>query len=295
MQTATLLAVAPQPSPSLVQRVLQFPLIRIVLAVLFLMVPFLALQAAARYALDAKLLLRMAQLLAVGVGIAAYGWYVAKIEKRVPTEVALSGALQQYGVGLVVGIGMVCVSLGAIAALGGLQSLGWHAQPTVALPLLMHMTVGLIEEMLLRVIIFRVLQDWLGSALALLVSALLFALAHLGNDHMSALAFADLVAAGVFFAALFMLTGRLWLCAAVHAGWNFAQDGVFSLAVSGQSVYQGLFTTQLHGPDWLTGGAFGIEGSAVDLVLTTVASAVLLAIALRQGRWMAPAWRRRGS
>jgi hypothetical protein len=101
-----------------------------------------------------------------------------------------------------------------------------------------------------------------------------------------------LVVVGVFFAAAYLLTGRLWLCAALDAGWNFAQGSIFSLAVSGHEVKNGLLTTQLSGPDWLTGGAFGIEGSAVDLVLVVLASAAMVVLAQRRGRMGPPAWRR---
>jgi membrane protease YdiL (CAAX protease family) len=34
-------------------------------------------------------------------------------------------------------------------------------------------------------------------------------------------------AAGVLLASAFLRTGRLWLCAASHAAWNFFQDEIF--------------------------------------------------------------------
>jgi hypothetical protein len=50
--------------------------------------------------------------------------------------------------------------------------------------------------------------------------------------------------------------------------------------------------TELRGPDWLTGGAFGIEGSAIDLVLIVLASAAMVMLARRRGLMVQPAWRR---
>ena len=151
---------------------------------------------------------------------------------------------------------------------------------------------GLIEEMAMRGIFFRVLQESVGSWLALLASGLVFGAMHMINDNISVLAIANIALAGVFFAAAFLLTGRLWLCAALHAGWNFFQDGVFSLAVSGHEVKAGLLVTELSGPDWLTGGAFGIEGSAVDLVLVALATTAMVMLAQRRGRMVPPTWRR---
>ena len=274
------------------QRILQFPLTRILLGIVFFMVPFLLIQGAATHFFEVKLYSRMGQMLGAVVGCLSYAFYVIRIEKRDVCELGLKGALGEYGAGFVLGALMVCLSVASIAAFGGLASIALAPSSFIILPLLMHTTVGLVEEVLMRGIFFRVVQESIGSWLALLASGLVFGALHLINDNISVLAIANIAAAGVFFAAAFLLTGRLWLCAALHAGWNFAQDGIFSLAVSGHEVKNGLLTTQLSGPDWLTGGAFGIEGSAVDLALVLLASSVMVVLAQRKGRMVLPAWKR---
>lgn len=276
----------------LAQRILRFPVTRIVLGLVFFMAPFLLIQAGATHFFEEKLFSRMGQLFGACMGCLSYAFYVIQIEKRAVSELALRGALQEYSAGFVLGGLMVCVSLAGIAALGGLGTLSVASGSIIALPLLMHVAVGLIEEMLLRGIFFRVVQEYLGSGLALLASGLVFGGMHLVNDNVTVLAIANITVAGVFFASAFLLTGRLWLCAALHAGWNFFQDGVFSLAVSGHAVKTGLLVTELSGPDWLTGGAFGMEGSAVDLVLTVLAAGAMLLLAWRRGRFMRPSWKR---
>lgn len=279
-------------SAPLAQRILRFPVTRIVLGLVFFMVPFLLIQAGATHFFEEKLFSRLGQFFGACMGCLSYAFYVAKIEKRVVSELALPGALREYSTGFVLGGLMVCLSVAAIAAFGGLRTLSAAPASIIALPLLMHITVGLIEEMVMRGIFFRVLQESVGSWLALLASGLVFGAMHMINDNISVLAIANIAVAGVFFAAAFLLTGRLWLCAALHAGWNFFQDGVFSLAVSGHEVKAGLLVTELSGPDWLTGGAFGIEGSAVDLALVVLASAAMVLLAWRQGRIVRPSWLR---
>ncbi|MES2581184.1 MAG: type II CAAX endopeptidase family protein [Pseudomonadota bacterium] len=291
MTTATSVYLGGTAAP-LGQRILRFPLTRIILAIAFFMVPFLLIQGASTHFFEVKLYSRLGQLLGAVMGCLSYAFYVTRIEKRAVSELSLKGALPEYGAGFVLGGLMVCLSVASIAALGGLSAISMAPSSIVLLPLLMHITVGVIEEMLLRGIFFRVVQETIGSWLALLASGLVFGAMHLINDNISVLAIANIAAAGVFFAAAFLLTGRLWLCAALHAGWNFTQDGMFSLAVSGHEVKNGLLTTQLSGPDWLTGGAFGIEGSAVDLVLVVLASAVMVLLAQRRGRMVLPAWKR---
>ena len=279
-------------SAPLAQRILRFPVTRIVLALVFLMVPFLLIQAGATHFFEEKLFSRLGQLFGACMGCLSYAFYVIKIEKRAVSELEFKGALQEYSAGFVLGGLMVCISVAGIAALGGLRTLSVAPASIIALPLLMHITVGLIEEVMMRGIFFRVVQESVGSWLALLASGLVFGAMHLVNDNISALGIADTAVAGVFFAAAFLLTGRLWLCAALHAGWNFFQEGIFSLAVSGHEVKTGLFVTELSGPDWLTGGAFGIEGSAVDLVFAVLASAAMVLLAWRRGRIVRPAWKR---
>jgi hypothetical protein len=64
---------------------------------------------------------------------------------------------------------------------------------------------------------------------------------------------------------------------------------VFSVPVSGGKAAAGLLVTERHGPEWLTGGAFGLEASAVAMAVVTVAGLALLALAMRRGRAMPPA------
>lgn len=292
MATATSVYLGGADAAPMGQRILRFPLTRIVLAVTFFMVPFLLIQAASTHFFEVKLYSRIGQLLGAVMGCLSYAFYVTRIEKRAVSELALKGAVREYGAGFVLGGLMVCLSVASIAALGGLSAMAMAPSSIIVLPLLMHIAVGVIEEMLLRGIFFRVVQETIGSWLALLASGLVFGAMHLTNDNISVLAIANIAAAGVFFAAAFMLTGRLWLCAALHAGWNFTQEGIFSLAVSGHEVKKGLLTTELSGPEWLTGGAFGIEGSAVDLVLVVLATALMMVLAMRKGRIVRPVWKR---
>lgn len=276
----------------LFQRFLRFPLTRIILGIAFFMVPFLLIQASAKHLFDEKLYVRMVQLFGAGVGCLSYAFYVTRIEKRAVLELYLKGAWREYGMGIVIGSLLLGTSVAGIAAFGGLRIVSMNPAAVIMLPLLMHITVGIVEEMVLRGILFRVVQESLGSWIALAASGVVFGAMHLINDNITALAIANLAAAGVFFASAYLLTGRLWFCAGLHAAMNFVQEGVFSLAVSGHEVRTGLFITEQSGADWLTGGAFGIEGSAIDLVVLVAATVVLVKLAQHQGRIVPPCWKR---
>ncbi|MFS8136517.1 MAG: hypothetical protein ACMG50_00160, partial [Thermomonas sp.] len=61
--------------------------------------------------------------------------------------------------------------------------------------------------------------------------------------------------------------------------WNFAQSQVFSSLVSGTRDGVGLVQGRLVGPEWLTGGSFGSEGSVVALAVALLGFLGFMALA----------------
>ncbi len=85
--------------------------------------------------------------------------------------------------------------------------------------------------------------------------------------------------------ALFALTGRLWACIGVHAGWNFTQGYVFGADVSGIDLGgHWLHAVPADGAPWLmTGGAFGPEASVPAVAVGGLAGASVLFSIWRRG------------
>lgn len=151
---------------------------------------------------------------------------------------------------------------------------------------------GVAEEIITRGVLFRIVEEGLGTWAALVISALFFGMAHIFNPGAtlwSSLAIA--IEAGVLLALLYHLTRSLWPCMGLHAAWNIMQGTVFGIPVSGTEA-NGVLISQRTGPDWLSGGAFGAEASVVALVICSCVSALLLVITLRRGTIIPPAWRR---
>lgn len=151
---------------------------------------------------------------------------------------------------------------------------------------------GIAEEILMRGVLFRFLENLAGTWGAVAVSGLIFGLLHLPNANAtlwSAIAIA--LTAGVFFGLFYALFRSLWLVIGVHAAWNATLGAVLGTPVSGIESY-GLFTTTLSGSDAVTGGAFGVEASVLTVVVFLVISSWLAARLARSGRAFAPAWRK---
>ena len=93
---------------------------------------------------------------------------------------------------------------------------------------------GITEEMLFRGILFRWLEEFGGSWLALLLTSAFFG-ARISETQTRPGSRAVGIAfeAGVMLGAAYMLTRSLWLPMGLHAAWNFTQGEVFDIPVSG--------------------------------------------------------------
>jgi membrane protease YdiL (CAAX protease family) len=263
--------------PTLASRLMANPLVRIVLGIVltFGAVPLTMIIASQLVAKPYRIV--WPQLLAAVLVWFGYRFYVRRIEKRQPTELATPGMARELGTGLLLGAGLVALSFAVLAALGAYQFGGVNALSTMMLvPLAELVLVGMAEEMVFRGVIFGVIERSLGSKPAIVISALLFSLAHLPNDGVSVLAIAVIAAYGVMQAALYMKTRRLWACIGTHIAWNYCVSQVFSSTVSGHAATGGLLRGELTGNAMLTGGVFGVEGSLIALLLIAAAAAFWL-------------------
>lgn len=214
---------------------------------------------------------------------AAYTFYARRIEHRAGHEFALAHAPAEVGLGLVGGAALVGSVFAALAALQVFHLQGRHSLSWTALSLVSEMVLAAcFEEILVRGIVLRVLERPLGRAGAVVASALLFGIAHIPNPGATALSTLNVTMAGIMFGTAFIATQRLWLSIALHFGWNVTAGYVFSATVSGQGGDAGLWFGDLHGPVWLTGGAFGMEGSVVTLVALAAGTGLLLVLATRR-------------
>ena len=155
---------------------------------------------------------------------------------------------------------------------------------------LLYFVIALLEEVIFRGILFRLLERGLGSWLALAISALIFGWFHIGNPGASWISSAAIaLEAGVTLAAAYMLTRNLWLCIGLHWGWNFFEGTVFGYSVSG-TTHSVLIQSYTTGPSLWTGGEFGPEAGLITVLLSVLLFSTLLVLAVRQGKIFVPAF-----
>ncbi|MCI2261122.1 CPBP family intramembrane glutamic endopeptidase [Xanthomonas indica] len=211
-------------------------------------------------------------------------------ERRWPAELAWRAVPSQLTLGVLLGAAMFAAVMALMATLGVYAIRGTGPAPMWG-PLGKALQAGVVEELMLRAILLRLLWRAFGPWLAFALSAALFGLAHLGNPNASVFAALCIaVEAGIMLGAFYVLTGRLWVSIGVHAAWNFTQGYLFGAAVSGTDMGPAIArsTVQAGMPDWLSGGAFGPEASLPGLLVCTVVGAIATWVAWRKGRFGAP-------
>ena len=241
-------------------RLLSHPLSRIVIAVFAVTLPVALTMILIQHSLDKSMRQVWPQLLSAALCIAAYMLYVSKVEKREVVELSRVGAWRELGIGAVIGALVIFIVIGTMMAIGVFHIVGTNPWTVLLSPISELVLVAFFEEILFRGIIFRIVEKTLGTSLSLLISAILFALAHLPNAGITFLGVTITALAGLMFCAAYMVTRRLWFVVGIHFAWNFMSDAVFSLPTSGHPA-KGVLQGQLSGPEWLSGGAYGIEAS----------------------------------
>lgn len=138
----------------------------------------------------------------------------------------------------------------------------------------LFIAVAIVEELLFRGFIFQRLIESFGQWPAQLIIAGLFLLTHINNPGMTGniklLASANIFVASVLFGLAFIKTKSLAMPLGIHFMANWVQGTLLGFGVSGNDEV-GIFKPAFgEAPEWLTGGAFGLEASLFGLVILLI-------------------------
>ena len=214
------------------------------------------------------------------VMIAAYRYLVRVLEQRTADELQNSTAVRGLVPGVLVGAGLFVLVYAILWALGAVTFGGFDGLAGIGHALAIAIASAVGEEIVFRGVVYRRLEERLGTAIALLISATVFGLVHAGNtgaNWVSTLAIA--LESGVLLALAYAATRSLWLPIGLHFGWNVMLP-FFGANLSGFTM--GLTGYALHwsvGSLW-SGGSYGPEGS----LLTTLTVIALFWVVTRASR-----------
>ena len=297
------IVVADEPAPAaprpLWKRILQFPLVALILAFLIVTVAqalaagasFVAGTPQGQLASPSDIVFSLAVTVLV---VLAYKLVVVRLGEHPRDDLPFDGRARDAVSGFAQGTLLFSAIVGVAALLGVYRALGLSpAEDWLPILIGTGLMAGVTEEILLRGIVFRWLEELGGSWLALALSALLFGFLHAANPNatvVSSLAIA--LAAGVLLGGAYMLTRDLWLAIGLHAGWNVTQGLLWDVPVSGFAL-DGWVESRLVGDPMLSGGSFGLEASVITMVMATIYGVWLIVRAARRGHVVRNWWARR--
>jgi membrane protease YdiL (CAAX protease family) len=207
------------------------------------------------------------------VAFVLYAYSVHKGERRVAREVLPSFAMfRDLIVGALFGFCILCAMIGLLWALG-LYHLEWHRWQHIFDAFLFDSYLsGMLEELMFRAILLRILARAFGARWGLVLSSILFGVAHLTHGTWLA-ALAITINAGLTMGLLYMATGRLWMSVGLHIGWDFTETSILGVDNSNGL----LLSTPMSGKsDILTGGSFGPDASVLSYIIGIIAVAAIL-------------------
>jgi CAAX protease family protein len=97
-----------------------------------------------------------------------------------------------------------------------------------------------------------------------------FGAIHLENPGESWVGILAAALIGFFFCLTLRRTGNLWFAIGFHASWDWGESYFYSVPDSGGMAPGHLLHSSFHGPNWLTGGSVGPEGSVFLFVLVAL-------------------------
>jgi membrane protease YdiL (CAAX protease family) len=221
------------------------------------------------------------------IALGAYCVLVRLGEHRQPSELALAAAPIGIFAGVATGSIMFAAVI-AIAIASGLYDISYHGAASAWRGAGLAIESGVLEELIVRGVVLRLVWRAFGPFIAFIASGLLFGVGHMANPGATFFTTACVaIEAGIMLGSFYALTGRLWVSIGVHAGWNFTQGYVFGAHVSGGDFGDSIAmsTARSNVPNWLTGGAFGPEASAPAFAICTMVGAIVLWAAWRSGQF----------
>lgn len=194
--------------------------------------------------------------------------------------------IPHYIIGLLTGIVMMTViTLLSIATGANSISVCHNINIGIILLYLLGFFVqGMSEEFIFRGYFMTTIGGHHSPLLAVGISSVAFALAHVFNPGFGVLSCINLVLFGVFAGIYMIYSGDIWGVCGIHSIWNFMQGNFYGISVSGTGNTESVFRTTAetsHG--WLSGGEFGIEGS-IFTTIVLVSGIVLVFFKLRKNQ-----------
>ena len=214
------------------------------------------------------------------IGYAAMGFWLDRqadpiSEQGLPRR---QGWTREVGMGLATGWGAALVCVLPMLVVGGIaisvftqpSAWGWLIVDAVYFAL-----AALAEEVAFSGYVFQRFIQAVGPAGATMGFAAIYAIIQAlvpGSSHAS---MAVSIGFTLLLSTAYLRTRALWVSWGINFAWKASRALIFGLAVSGVSNNSPVVQGDPMGPFWLTGGAFGLDGSWIAFLVLLAALPVV--------------------
>jgi len=283
---------------SVIGRVIQFPIVRILIVAVFI-APFLLFHnnviadlIASSSGLLHSLLVNADAVVSIVIFMLLYYLYVRFVEKRKAFEISGEKSVVEFGWGFLISFALVGFMVLLMYLLGYYRVIKLDSPQIIVDSFFFFGMGAFLQVLAFRVVLFRLFEELLGTWFAFILIAAIFGAAHFPNPNTSLWSILALIITDILLVAAFIYTRRIWLVWGIHMGWNFFQDGIFGMPNSGITEFQSWIQPAISGPEWITGGSFGIEASVIAVCLSLGVAVVILKMSIKRKQIVSPVWKR---
>ncbi|MCW8885287.1 MAG: hypothetical protein OQK12_08515, partial [Motiliproteus sp.] len=172
-----------------VARLSHFPLVRVFVVALFL-VPVFAFNVLLVFQVIEQVEEPLAtyidtirMLLMIPLLLLAYGLYCRYFENRKAMEISLPGAGNEWAAGFLAATTLAVMFVALISVFASFDILEYRATSVLLTNFLTFTAGSLLQDLILVCVVFRLVEEYSGTWIALVVSLLIFALVHAGNPN----------------------------------------------------------------------------------------------------------------
>jgi membrane protease YdiL (CAAX protease family) len=234
-----------------------------------------------------------ASLFQVALAVTSYIVLFRFYEKRNITEMGLANFPRHALAGFSAGLIIQSLAVLVLFLTGGYQVLRVNGFSSLLPGITFGMVAGLVAEIFLRGIGFRLLEEWLGTTITLVGFFLLFIVMHIRQPGATVLSVCSIAAqGGLLLSAAWVFTKNLWMPIFLHFAWDLAEPGIFGGANPGTTLDKSILVSRVSGSPLVTGGPFGPGSSLQAAICCLVLSAWLLGMAWQKNKFIPPSWKR---
>lgn len=271
-----------------IKRVLHFPITKIIIGIVacfslfvviqnFVLKPFF-------YSIiqDKSIADPLIHCVSILVLLAAYYYLFRFYDKRKITELSLKYLFKEMVGGLFFGFFTISLSIFILYLLGYYQVISISTNHYSIKFFTVLVFAALVEDLFHRGLIVREMENWLGTNIAIVIG-MLVELQHVFNPNSNLFSLFYYLIWGFTMAMMFIYTKRIWLPFFFHLGWNFAQP-FYGSNLTGLNDMGSIIQSKFNGPELLTGGAVGIEGSIFTASFLLFIGIALYYLAKKEGK-----------